>query len=867
MRFSFRYHAFGVLLMLGPSLMAQQERQTPDRRPANASRADAVPMMDANGRLQPSAVSAAELLEIAATNVKRYGAAGDGRADDTVALQAALDAAAPNVGPLATAQFGGTRTIFLPKGTYKISRPLRFYSGQRIHGDGRSTVIQASEDFRGPALLWGMAASSNQIAGVEIGRLTLQAGTGVAAISYDASDTMFLNNRIHDIFLNCVDGLILGGYAQANHISKIYSWGPIDRLLYLQGNHNFVDGLDKEGSSSNGTDAYVTIERHSRGDSANNVLLNVLIEGKGSARKTPMRLIGAGGTMIENYWMECSQTNGYALHVENSANVRLSGAQRVGLVDTGKLKLVNATVHVDSLDVSSSPVPFNDYLDVDAQSKLVIDDLYSRFAANGQRLTVPQVAVLRHSNAKLREDRPQGWLAESMGPAMLGRNLLVNASWDAGDFGWTTTGGQTLAKDETLAGDIGQGRMRHWVASAVSTTFTFQTLTVSPAMVGLPVTLQALVKVQGGEARAVPYFSGSGVEGHTGYGMVTAGSGWAVLTQTVTPAAPGALQAGIRWAGAKRGDEMWMGDVSVGVGANLTLQPASSQSYNLGGKNFAVGDAPPKSGSWRAGDVVFASNYPSHWGWVCTKSGSPGEWKEMRDPADGSGSADTPRPVRRADAGGASPVPGKAGWIPVRASISEANGALQMTAAKDVNGGPRPLLVSTPVGGNASSSIADRGVSAMLRALPHRADGETLRVEATFSTWGPADVEAQAGCGLLIATDDEAGLRGGLDSWQSGLLLDLASDRLRTVHTQQWASRGAQWGKAYRSDGQGVLRLRLDEQEDALQWQVFAGGNWRTVESMPKSVASAAKYWGVGCLQPPGGADAGVQVLSWKEGR
>src|SRR5437899_2913286 len=55
-----------------------------------------------------------------------YGAAGDGAADDTAALQAALDAAfAP----------GGPGFLLLPPGNYKVTRTLRISPPEGQRGD------------------------------------------------------------------------------------------------------------------------------------------------------------------------------------------------------------------------------------------------------------------------------------------------------------------------------------------------------------------------------------------------------------------------------------------------------------------------------------------------------------------------------------------------------------------------------------------------------------------------------------------------------------------------------------------------------------------------------------------------------------
>lgn len=78
-----------------------------------------------------SETTAALGVRLSEVSVKSYGAVGDGVADDTVAIQAAIDAAAP-VGA----------AVFLPAGRYLISASLELTSGTTLRGAGRgSTVI------------------------------------------------------------------------------------------------------------------------------------------------------------------------------------------------------------------------------------------------------------------------------------------------------------------------------------------------------------------------------------------------------------------------------------------------------------------------------------------------------------------------------------------------------------------------------------------------------------------------------------------------------------------------------------------------------------------------------------------------------
>jgi hypothetical protein len=62
-------------------------------------------------------------------NIKDFGAVGDGVADDSAAFEAARDAGV---------------SIFLPVGTYLITRPIVFTNGAVIHGEGDASVIDCS---------------------------------------------------------------------------------------------------------------------------------------------------------------------------------------------------------------------------------------------------------------------------------------------------------------------------------------------------------------------------------------------------------------------------------------------------------------------------------------------------------------------------------------------------------------------------------------------------------------------------------------------------------------------------------------------------------------------------------------------------
>ncbi len=72
---------------------------------------------------RPALAADAPLPDDGTLNVKAFGAKGDGSADDTAAIQKAIDAAARLAG----------RTVYLPPGSYAISSPLRIADTKSVH--------------------------------------------------------------------------------------------------------------------------------------------------------------------------------------------------------------------------------------------------------------------------------------------------------------------------------------------------------------------------------------------------------------------------------------------------------------------------------------------------------------------------------------------------------------------------------------------------------------------------------------------------------------------------------------------------------------------------------------------------------------
>ena len=147
-------------------------------------------------------------------NVKDYGAVGDGTADDTAAIQAALDAVPT-----------GGRAVYFPAGRYRITSTLLVkIDGTTLYGDGpanrngatqtsNGTRIEASGGITGSMILVQRVANDRPLQGVNIRDLTLDGflvGTGVKGITYRVNQGHM--DRVH--IWNCSgDGLYIQGYA------------------------------------------------------------------------------------------------------------------------------------------------------------------------------------------------------------------------------------------------------------------------------------------------------------------------------------------------------------------------------------------------------------------------------------------------------------------------------------------------------------------------------------------------------------------------------------------------------------------------------------------------------------------------------
>ena len=104
-------------------------------------------------------------------SVKDFGAVGDGVADDTTALQAALNA-------------GAGKSVYLPAGTYNTSAQLVVSSNTSFYGDGNTSVINVQPTASTTTVNNGIYAGAtlDSRTGITISRLKVL-GTNEVAIS------------------------------------------------------------------------------------------------------------------------------------------------------------------------------------------------------------------------------------------------------------------------------------------------------------------------------------------------------------------------------------------------------------------------------------------------------------------------------------------------------------------------------------------------------------------------------------------------------------------------------------------------------------------------------------------------------------
>jgi len=190
-------------------------------------------------------------------NVRDYGALGDDSNDDTAEIQAAVDAAEAN----------GGGTVFIPKGTYKItSEILNNSNGVRIVGESRSgTIIKAYTNTQS-------VFRFHECDYFALEDLTIFNGitkTGGYGVFFDGTPTQYSvrNLTIENQYYG------IGGSPAAGLVDNLYIEDCVDSYIYLIGNgaDATFSNIVIDNTSGTGTDIGIKILGAVQGAVFNNI--------------------------------------------------------------------------------------------------------------------------------------------------------------------------------------------------------------------------------------------------------------------------------------------------------------------------------------------------------------------------------------------------------------------------------------------------------------------------------------------------------------------------------------------------------------------------------------------------------------------
>lgn len=552
-------------------------------------------------------------------SVKDFGAVGDGVADDTAAIQAAIDALKPtSISGLGLPN--RSAIIYIPVGTYLVSAPINMYSGITLTGEGAASTLKAA-----PSLTTRIINLTDTVIGqcrwVEISRLNFE-GTGtVRAIK--SSATNFLNSIICDNTFNigfCIDLSPGTTYTQSVTIARNVSVGNLDQFIAITGNRNSIEDFNKEGGTGTSVDPYVYAVNCSE-----LLLLNNLIEGSGSVNKTAVRLVNSSFT-IQQIWFEVSTTNGYSIEFDNSSGWLYNEITDI-VADFRKFKVSNGSrVFIDYYDDNGGTDGISKTLEIDSTSQVVIDEYRGRYFNNTYKLSALK-SQLKINRSVISSGVPANGYLRQNSVKYIGGNSFVNASFEAGIYGWSVGGTPTIAAETS---EVGLGLMLRLTWATAGTRTLSQSFTIAAAQVGIPVTVTGLVKVVTGNAGSWASVTASGA------GLVESGSngfmtfanideGWQLVSQTFTPLAAGTLDVGFTFFNVS---EALIDSASFGYGIEGEPDRSRFGSIDLNSKTVTYAAAIPTTGTWKVGDRLFNSapavGQPK--GWICTVAGTPGTW-------------------------------------------------------------------------------------------------------------------------------------------------------------------------------------------------------------------------------------------------
>lgn len=189
---------------------------------------------------------------VSIVNAKDFGAVGDGIADDTAALQAAI-----------TAGFTKAVNVYVPTGTYKITAPLTIpdyngsnnVAGWRVYGDGGKpdsasgpggTIIRLFGTGPFASIMTVGSAAFRQCAFEDFGLECVTKGAAAYGLLFDSTE--FSNNFVTRVQVSGVGtafGILVGTGANGESIrfSGCYAQS-VDKFFYINAGQAIVQSFD-----------------------------------------------------------------------------------------------------------------------------------------------------------------------------------------------------------------------------------------------------------------------------------------------------------------------------------------------------------------------------------------------------------------------------------------------------------------------------------------------------------------------------------------------------------------------------------------------------------------------------------------------
>jgi hypothetical protein len=250
-------------------------------------------------------------------NVRLFGAVGDGAADDTAALQAAINSVPADGG-----------TVYVPTGRYRVSDVVHLRSNLVVVGDGD-----------GPSLIQQVGAGKDLFAGVGLNKVTLEkvylVGTGAGAGS-GVNLTKGGNDAVPYVCMRdvTVESFGVDGVAVENPIVSSF-----DRVL-CQSNGRYGFNLYGQSGAAAGTSSALTACYGNGNVSAGFRLLNVVYATVFGCAADHNQI----GYLIDT--CQGVNVNGSGAEGNSVAGVRVTGGYGVALVGLWEYDNRGIGVHV-----------------------------------------------------------------------------------------------------------------------------------------------------------------------------------------------------------------------------------------------------------------------------------------------------------------------------------------------------------------------------------------------------------------------------------------------------------------------------------------------------------------------------------------